>query len=179
MEFQQSMTFLNLQIAYENELKTSGLYALFSRRADQEVYIGIRNVFDTTSRNGIFIGERLRRIIHGGDTNTLQNLIESANVEAYAENNIYREYSRIATEEGFDALASLFNGIANIKLNHNLLFQQLAEDLQNNELFCKEEETLWICLGCGNILSGLCAPEICPICEYPQGYYQLYVPYGD
>lgn len=174
MDFQQSQTFINLQVAYENELRTSSLYQLFSKRADQEVYLGIRNVFDTTARNGNFIGERLRRILYEGDTNTLQNLEEAANNEAYAENNIYREFSSIATEEGFSDIASLFNGIANIKLNHNITLQNLADQLQNNQLFCKEEEVLWICLGCGNILGGVCAPEICPICGYPQGYYQLY-----
>lgn len=174
MDFQQSQTFINLQVAYENELRTSSLYQLFSKRAEQEVYIGIRNVFDTTAMNGNFIGERLRRIIYEGDTNTLQNLEEAANNEAYTEKNIYREFSRIATEEGFSDMASLFNGIANIKLNHNIIFQNLADQLQNNQLFCKEEEVLWICLGCGNILNGVCAPEICPICGYPQGYYQLY-----
>ncbi|ROR23461.1 rubrerythrin [Mobilisporobacter senegalensis] len=174
MEFQKSQTYLNLQVALENELTTSGLYDLYRKRADQEVLLEVRNVFDTFSINAQFIAERLRRILNDGDTSTLQNLIDAANRELYAENNIYREFSRIAVEEGFNDLASLFNGIANIKLNHNITFQTLADDMENNQLFCKERESLWICLGCGNILSGDCAPEICPICEYPQGYYQFY-----
>ena len=45
------------------------------------------------------------------------------------------------------------------------------EDIINDQLYCKPEESLWICLGCGNILSGLCAPEICPVCGVDGGFY--------
>lgn len=174
MDFQNSTTYLNLQTALENELSTNGLYDLYRKRAGQEELIEIRNVFDTISRDSEFLAERLRRILNGGDTTTYQNLVDAADRERYAENQIYREFSRIATEEGYDDIASLFNGIANIKLSHNTTLQTFIDNINNNELFCKNREALWICLGCGNILSGECAPDICPICGYPQGYYQVY-----
>ncbi len=174
MEFQDSRTYLNLQTALENELRTNALYGLYRKRSDQEVFLEISSIFETISRNAQFIGERLRRILNDGDTSTFQNLVDAANTESSVANDLYSEFSHIATEEGFNELASLFNGIANIKLNHYSTLQTIVEDMENNRLFCKDRENLWICMGCGNIINGICAPEICPVCGYPQGYYRVY-----
>ncbi len=174
MEFQDSKSYLNLQAALENELRTNALYGMYKNRSDQEVFLEISNVFETISRNAQFIGERLRRILNDGDTTTYQNLVDAANQEAFVANNIYINFSNVAVEEGYSDLASLFNGIANIKLNHYSTLQTRVDDMENNQLFCKSQENLWICLKCGNILNGICAPAICPICGYPQGYYQIY-----
>lgn len=172
MDFQQSKTFQNLQSSLAVEMQSSTEYNIASIQARQEDLIGIGFTFDTLSRNDRFIAERLRNLIHGGEPNTEQNLSEAMAESFYAANTMYREFSRIATEEGYTDIASLFNGVANIKLNHNYTLHTNLSDLQNDTLFCKNEERLWVCLGCGNILSGLCAPLICPICGYPQGYYE-------
>lgn len=172
MDFVQSNTYNNLIKALEDSYRSSGKQLLFSKRAYQDDLIQVSLLFDTTSRNNEFIAERLRRELYGENTSTLDNLADASN-ESLEESSEYREYSRIAMEEGYDRLASLFNGIANIKLNHNGNFSTLVSDIRSNQLLCKPTEALWICLGCGNILSGVCAPEICPICGYPQGYYEL------
>lgn len=172
MDFVQSNTYNNLINALDDCYRNSGKHYLFNQMAYQEDLIQVSFLFDTTSRNNEFIAERLRRELYGGDTSTLDNLVEASN-DSLAESSEYREYSRIAIEEGYDQLASLFNGIANIKLNHNVDFSTLVSDIKANQLLCKSEEVLWICIGCGNILSGVCAPEICPVCGYPQGYYEM------
>lgn len=179
MEFKSSQTFNNIQNAYNYELQASGKYKIFESKALQEILIGVGTSFNTISRNGLFIAKRLRNIINDGELNTFDNLLEAIRTEEYAELNIYRNYSRIAIEEGFGDIASLFNGIANIKLNHTFLFESLASNLQIGEMFCKPEETLWICLGCGNIMNGLCAPKICPVCGVDQGYYETLALYSN
>ena len=102
----------------------------------------------------------------------MQNVIEARD-SVLMESNLYREYSATAIEEGYAEYASLFSGIANIMLNHNNSFENIIMNIERDELFCKPQEGLWQCLGCGNILSGICTPSICPICGYPQSYYQL------
>lgn len=171
MDFQQSRTYQNIINAYEDQLRANAKYGLFSKKAGQENLIGISFSFDNTARHEQFIAERLRRIIHDGDPNTFENLLE-AREEEVTESGLYREYAQVALEEGYEDLSSLFSGIANIKLNHNALFLSYINAIQRNELFCSLEDGLWICLGCGNILSGECAPEVCPVCGYPQGYYE-------
>ncbi len=173
MDFQQSRTFTNLQTAYQFELQASTKYTMFGNQARDEVLIEIGEAFDVIARNERFIAHRLRTLIKGGETSTEENLREAIQDEENAEYNIYLEFSRVADEEGYTDIASLFNGIANIKLNHVLELQTLENNLATGQLFCKQQEGVWICIGCGNILTGVCAPEICPICGFPQGYYRL------
>lgn len=175
MDFNQSRTYINIQSAFEGELMSSTLYAIYGIKARQENYIQIGNVYDIISgfeREHAIIWYKL---LNGGQIPpTLQNLINSSDIEERKGNNTYREYANIAREEGFDSIGALFDGIANIELNHDVIFQNFADNIENGEVFCKPREVLWICINCGNIMGGTCAPLICPICGFPQGYYQVY-----
>lgn len=175
MDFQQSRTYINLQSAFEGELKSSTRYQINGIRAREEGYIQIGNVFDIIAgfeREHATIW--LRLINEGTLPTTLENLREASAMEDLKGNGTYREYAQVAREEGFNDIASLFDGVANIELNHDVIFQNFADDIENNEVFCKTTDVLWICINCGNIMGGLCAPAICPICGFPQGYYQVY-----
>ncbi|SHO50611.1 rubrerythrin family protein [Anaerocolumna xylanovorans] len=175
MDFQQSKTYTNLQIAFEGELRSSTRYQINGIRARQEGYIQIGNVFEIVAgfeREHATIW--LRLINEGTLPGTLENLLEASAVEDAKGNGSYRQFAEVAREEGYDNIASLFDGVANIELNHNVIFQNFADDIQKNQVFCKPTEVLWICINCGNIMGGLCAPAICPICDFPQGYYQVY-----
>ena len=174
MDFQQSKTYTNIQRAYERELMVSTLYEIFGDKAVLDGYIEISNIYNVISRNEkeharIF----LRQLNNGIIPSTEENLLTSANFEVEA-SDIYREYALTAKEEGYTDLAALLNGIANIELNHDLTFRTLYGNVVRGEVFCKPTETLWICMECGNIMSGICAPEICPVCGFPQGYYKLF-----
>ena len=90
----------------------------------------------------------------------LNNILEAIQGTRNEANTIYPEYARIATEEGYNEIASLFNGIANISLSHELRLTSIANDIESDSVFCKEGNSLWICTVCGNIMGGRCAPEI-------------------
>ncbi|WFR56191.1 rubrerythrin family protein [Anaerocolumna sp. AGMB13025] len=175
MDFQQSRTFINLQSAFEGELISSSKYEIYGIRAREEDYQQIGYTFDVISH---YQREHARiwwRLLNNGVLpNTLTNLLEAADAEDVRGNSIYRDYADIAREEGYDSIASLFDGVANIELNSEVIFRTFADEIQTNQVFCKNEEVLWVCINCGNILGGLCAPAICPICGFPQGYYQVY-----
>lgn len=177
MDFQQSVTYVNLQKAYEDELKSGTRYSIYAQKARQEGYIQIGNLFDISThheREHAIVFLKLMNNFQVPDT--LTNLLEASATEGNEGNRLYREYAQIAREEGFENIAVLFDGIANIEINLEVTFQTFADLIKQNAVFCKTEETLWICTNCGNIMGGLCAPEICPICGYPQGYYQEYNP---
>lgn len=174
MEFQQSKTYSNLQSAYERELMTSTLYNIFGDRAFGEEFIEISNIFYIISKYEKEHGRIFLQNLNSGTvTDTQQNLQFSANFELETAN-LYREYADTALAEGYTDISALFNGIANIELNHNLNFSTQYNDVITNQVFCKEEDTLWICMNCGNIMGGTCAPAICPICAFPQGFYRVY-----
>lgn len=175
MEFQQSRTYANLQNAYENELIQSTLYSIYSDIARREGYQQIGNVYDKFQRNNMEHARIwLRQIREGNLPNIAEALANSSETETYNGNTLYREYARTANEEGYTDIASLFNGVANIDLNHGLQLRQYYDDVLRNQVFCKPEPNLWICMECGNILSGECAPEVCPVCGFPQGFYRVY-----
>lgn len=154
-------------------------YQLYADQAREENYIEIGTVFDVTARNEKEHARIWwRRLNNGTLTPTVDNLQNCAELEAYVGNNLYREYAATAREEGYNDIAALFNGIANIELNHNLNFTTLRDNILRGEVFCKPTETLWICMQCGNIMSGTCAPVICPVCGFPQGYYRQYTTEG-
>lgn len=175
MDFKQSKTYQNLQLAFHGELMSSTRYQINGIRARQEGYIQIGNVFEIISgfeREHAIIW--LRLINEGTLPSTLENLIEASAAEDEKGNGSYRQYAEVARQEGFNEIAALFDGVANIELNHDVIFQNFADDIKENEVFCKKTEVLWICVNCGNILGGVCAPAVCPICGFPQGYYQVY-----
>lgn len=175
MSIQDSQTYVNLQIALSNLLENNSLLALYENTAREELLIPISYLFNTNARHNIFIANRLYDLIYG-ETNTQENLeaaIERENEELL----LYQRYSQVATQEGYEEIASLFNGIANILLTHLFAYESTIEKIINGTLYCKPTESLWICIGCGNIISGLCAPEICPVCLVDGGFYDLLTTY--
>lgn len=174
MEFQQSKTYANVLSAYQRELMVSTLYRIYSDKAVTDGFIEISTVYDDTARNEFEHARiMLKQLNNGVVPPTADNLISSANGEVEA-GELYRQYANTARDEGFTDLAALFNGLANIELNHDLRFRTLYNNVEQEQVFCKPGESLWICIQCGNIMSGLCAPEICPVCGFPQGYYKIY-----
>lgn len=174
MDFQQSKTYQNLQNAYQSDLMTSTMFLINADTARIEGYEEIAAIFEVSARNEKEHARIWQRNSNNGQLPTTeQNLLSSSN-KSLSTGDLYREYARVAREEGYNDIAALFNGVANIELNHNLQFRTLYDNLVRGELFCKPTETLWICMQCGNIMSGICAPAICPVCGFPQGFYRVY-----
>ncbi|NLL78077.1 MAG: rubrerythrin family protein [Clostridiales bacterium] len=173
MEFRESRTYRNLLKAYEEELLFSARFELYGEIAQTDGYVTIARLYHTISGQDLEHARIWLRAIHEGRLpSTATNLIESSNAENALAGNQYQEYVQIAREEGYDRIAALFAGIANIDYNHAALLQQQYENIATNQVFCKPDEIVWTCMQCGNIMSGLCAPEICPVCGFPQGYYR-------
>ncbi len=176
MEFRESKTFVNLQAAYDMELMSSTRFEIYGDKATTDGFIDISNMLNDISHQEKAHAVIWLRYLNNGDIpSTQQNLASAMEYQTEAGKEIYREYARVAREEGFNDIAALFNGVANIELNHDLDLQTKLNNINNNKEFCKDDERLWICLNCGNIMSGICAPEICPVCLFPQGYYAIFV----
>ncbi|HHV10647.1 MAG TPA: rubrerythrin family protein [Clostridiales bacterium] len=174
MDFQQSRTYSNIDSAYRSESIVHTLYQIYGDRARVDGFEEIGNIFDTIARNEKEHARIFYRLLNGGLVpDTQQNLLRSSELET-SKADEYRVFAQTALEEGYDDIAALFNGIANIELNHDLQFRSLHENVVRDQVFCKPTETLWICIECGNIMSGPCAPEVCPVCQFPQGFYRVY-----
>lgn len=174
MEFKNSETYRNLQKAYEGELKACASYRIYARRAGREDYQQIAGIFEETSGNEQAHAEIWLRLLNGGKLpDTLENLDAACKGERYEWTKMYREFAATAEREGFQDIAKLFRKVAEIERHHDYRYERLADNIREEKVFCKENEVLWICLNCGNLYYGECAPEKCPVCGYPQGYAEL------
>ncbi len=84
-----------------------------------------------------------------------------------------RVFCRKSGAGGFKGIARLFREVAQIERHHDYRFEQLTQDILTNHVFCKDMDRVWICMNCGHLAYGDCAPIRCTVCGYPQGYFRL------
>ena len=84
---------------------------------------------------------------------------------------LYPEFARTARDEGFADIARDFENIAKIEDRHSQRFKAAAKLMEDGKLYSSDESEVWVCLNCGFILESSNAPENCPVCGVPQGYY--------
>ena len=112
--------------------------------------------------------------LHGGKVpTTLENLQDAANGENYEWTEMYKQFAEIAREEGFDKIATLFEKVGEIEKHHEERYLKLVGNINDNLVFQRGEEKVWICRNCGHITYGTKAPEVCPVCNHPQSYMEL------
>lgn len=104
-------------------------------------------------------------------TSVLEVLKAAKHNEYEEADQVYREFARVAKEEGFPQIEQSFEKIAEIEKVHGDRFSLLADMLEKNQLFASEIETGWMCLNCGHIHRGKSVPAKCPVCSHEQGYF--------
>ena len=86
---------------------------------------------------------------------------------------MYKNFAEVAREEGFDDIAFLFEGVAKIEKSHEERYLKLVGNIEDNLVFQRGEEKIWICRNCGHIHVGETAPAVCPICKHPQSFMEI------
>jgi rubrerythrin len=86
---------------------------------------------------------------------------------------MYPEFAKIAREEGFDAIATVFESIAVAEKQHAKRYEKLRKNIQDKKVFKQDTKVLWRCLNCGFIYEGTEPPKACPACAHPQDYFEL------
>ena len=83
-----------------------------------------------------------------------------------------REAAKIAKEEGFDKIATLFEEVAKIEKHHEERYMKLLGNINDDLVFKKGEETVWVCRNCGYVYVGDEAPKVYPVCAHPQSFFE-------
>ena len=160
--------------AYERELLDAGKYAIYSKKAREDEYIQISLLLDNFAINEREISLTWRNILNEGvEKTTLENLEEAIAFEDYQGTEVLVEYIKTARDEGYEDIAKIFEWVSKISQHHEYVHRALADNIRTNQVFCRDTQLVWICLNCGNLIFDFCAPEICPVCYYPQGFYQI------
>ncbi len=161
----------NLMTAFSGESQARNKYNFYCAVAKKEGYEQIASLFDETANNEKAHAKIWYKELNGIGT-TAQNLCRAAAGEHDEWTDMYNHFAQTAKEEGFERLANLFKGVAEIEKNHEQRFLELLHNIENKEVFQKETQVTWICRNCGHEHTGTTAQKVCPVCEHPQSYFE-------
>ena len=164
----------NLQAAFAGESQARNKYTYFASKAKKEGFVQIASIFEETAKNEQEHAKIWFKLLHGGSIpSTAENLLAAAEGENYAWTDMYAEFAKVAREEGFDDIATLFDGVAAIEKEHEERYRKLLANVKGDLVFSKDGDAVWQCSNCGHIVVGKRAPEVCPVCAHPQAYFQV------
>ncbi len=185
VKFRESQTAKNLHISFAAETQARTRYDFFADKAMDEGYIQIAKIFSETANQEYEHALRFFKFFNGGDLemkwvfptgvikDTRANLLSAAALERYVSYDMYAKFAITAMEEGFERAADTFNKIIVAEEHHEKLYLELADNIAKDRVFQKDDERVWRCLSCGYIHRGKQAPDKCPACVKPTGYFEL------
>lgn len=183
--FRESRTARNLHTSFAAETQARTRYDFFAAKAREDGYIQIARIFSETANQEYEHALRFFKFFNGGELeinwsfptgvilDTRSNLLSAAALEEYVSQDMYAKFAVVAKEEGFDRAEDTFLKIIVAEAHHKQLFLELADNIQKDRVFQKEEEMVWRCLSCGYLHTGASAPSKCPACVKPMGYFEL------
>ena len=173
MELKGSKTEQNLMTAFAGESQARNKYTYYASKAKKEGYEQIAAIFEETAGNEKEHAKIWFKQLHdGGVPDTLENLRDAAKGENYEWTDMYKKFAEEAKEEGFDHIAYLFEEVGKIEKHHEERFMTLIGNIEDDMVFKKGEEIVWICRNCGYVHIGNEAPKVCPVCAHPQSYFE-------
>ena len=162
----------NLHTALSGESQAYLRYKWFEKKAKEDGYVSVSQLFRDTAANEMEHAEIWFRYL-GGWSGTERNLEAAASGEHFEWSTMYSDFEKTAREEGFDIIADLFARVASIEKQHETNYQQALNKLRSGTMFSSPDaSTKWICLNCGYIVEGKEPPKVCPTCSHPQGYFE-------
>jgi rubrerythrin len=174
MELKGSRTEANLMAAFAGESQARNKYTYYASKAKKDGYEQIAAIFEETANNEKEHAKLWFKELHGGEVpGTVENLHDAANGENYEWTEMYKEFAEVAKEEGFDRIAILFEKVGEIEKHHEERYMKLVGNIENNLVFTKGEETVWICRNCGHIYRGVNALKVCRVCAHPESYMEV------
>lgn len=162
----------NLQEAFAGESKARNMYTYFASVAKKNGYEQIAALFLKTADNEKEHAKLWFKAL--GELGTVEeNLLHAADGENYEWTDMYARMAREADEEGFHELAEQFRGVAAIEKHHEERYRKLLKNVEAQEVFKKAGVQVWECRNCGHIVIGTQAPDLCPVCNHPQSFFEV------
>lgn len=163
----------NLEAAFSGESQARNKYTFFASTAKKQGFEQISALFLKTAENEKEHAKMWFKELNGiGDT--AQNLLAAAEGENYEWTDMYEGFAKTAEEEGFPELAVKFRLVGEIEKHHEERYRALLHNVEMKEVFAKSEVKVWECRNCGHIVVGTSAPEVCPVCNHPQSYFEVH-----
>lgn len=175
----------NILTAFAGESQARNRYTYFAAQAKKEGYVQISSIFEETADQEKEHAKRLFKLLEGGEvmiegafpagiiSNTAENLKEAAAGENHEHTDMYPSFAKVAREEGFNDIADIFEAIAVAEKQHEKRYLDLMRNIENGQVFKRDETVVWRCRNCGYLHEGTAAPATCAACAHPQAHFEL------
>ncbi len=175
----------NLLTAFAGESQARNRYTYFAGQAKKEGYVQIADVFLETADQEKEHAKRFFKFLEGGEVEisgafpagvvgtTLENLKAAAEGEHYEQTEMYPGFAKVARDEGFEAVAMVFENIAVAERQHEKRYRDFAANIEAGRVFKRDTAVVWRCRNCGYLYEGTEAPMSCPACAHPQAHFEL------
>ena len=173
-ELKGTKTEQNLKEAFAGESMARNKYSYFASKAKKDGYVQIAAIFEETAANEKEHAKMWYKYLNGGKvSDTATNLADAANGENFEWTDMYARMAQEAREEGFDEIAEKFELVGAIEKHHEERYRKLLKNIEDAVVFSRDGDVIWQCANCGHIVIGKKAPEVCPVCDHPQSYFQI------
>ncbi len=180
-----TVTEKNLLTSFIGESQARNKYTYFASVAKKEGYVQISKIFEETADQEKEHAKRFFKFLEGGEveiqatfpagiiSDTIGNLKEAAGGEHYEWSEMYPGFAKTAREEGFDAIAAVYEAVSIAEKQHEKRYNDLLKNIETGQVFKKDGKVFWRCLNCGYIHEGDQAPLSCAACAHPQAYFEI------
>ena len=171
-KYEGTKTEKNLWEAFAGESQARNKYTYFASVAKKAGYEQIAALFLATAENEKEHAKLWFKELSQLGT-TEENLLHAAEGENDEWTDMYERMAKDAEAEGFTELAAKFRGVAAIEKSHEERYRKLLQNVETKQVFEKSGVQIWECRNCGHIVVGTKAPEVCPVCNHPQAYFEV------
>lgn len=154
-----SQTEKNLQEAFAGESQANRKYLAFAKKADQEGYPLVANLFRAAAEAETVHAHAHLRVLKGINS-TAENLKEAVAGETHEFKSMYPAMIETAKSEGNKAAERTFSFANEVEQIHADLYQKALDSLDNPE----DVECYYVCSVCGYTCENE-PPETCPVCK--------------
>ena len=154
-----SQTEKNLQEAFAGESQANRKYLAFAKKADQEGYPLVANLFRAAAEAETVHAHAHLRVLKGINS-TAENLKEAVAGETHEFKSMYPAMIETAKSEGNKAAERTFTFANEVEKIHADLYQKALDSLDNPE----DVECYYVCSVCGYTCENE-PPETCPVCK--------------
>ena len=191
MTLKGTKTAQNLITSFVGECQANMRYTLAAKVAKEEGYVQISRIFEETAMNEREHAARFYKFLREEYKledielnenytkwpvawhDTVTNLQSAINGEAEEADDMYPTFGDVAEEEGFPEIARAFRNIAKVEDAHKERYEKLKYNIENEQVFKRDEKVVWMCGNCGFLIEAYEAPKVCPACAHPQDYFEL------
>ena len=174
MELKGSKTEANLMAAFAGESQARNKYTYYASKAKKEGYEQIAAIFEETANNEKEHAKLWFKLLHDGEVpGTEENLKDAASGENFEWTSMYADFAKTAKEEGFNHIAYLFEEVGKIEKEHEERYLTLLKNIEDDKVFKKDGDKMWICRNCGHVYIGSQAKEVCPVCAHPKSFMEV------